>query len=921
MIRLQSIVLGCFGALAERALRRPRTTLVCALMLTLITAPGLFRLTLRTDGQALLSADAPEVHFDKAIRQEFGIEDKIVVLVRCADPDGIFNPGTLQLVRDLTKDFGKLPGLTPSNIVSLATEPGFRMRPGSFVPWGLLERPAQSGAELAQLRQDLRRIELYTGTLVSNGGESTVILVGVPEGSDRRRLVGRVQDAVAARQPCAEDIAVTGAPVAESLLGVYVLEDLGVPRKLLGGGASAESRSTDRSKGTAIYQLRLWLGRRVGLLPMVILVMVLVFFCTFRNVPATLAPLPGVLVTLVSVFGLMGWAGVPIYLTTAVVPVLLVATGVTNDIYLFVRYFNLLAQKPGVSHRQLLAETFHSLASPVAVTSLTTGIGFFSFVCSPLAPVRAFGLWAGIGVLIGLLCSLTILPAVLELLNPSWFADKGTEPQRASGAGLGFRRMAVVVVQWRWAVLAATLLITALTPMGLRRLVVQDSWIEAFAPDSEFRRVSRWVNDHYHGMHLLYLCLDASRTRSGDVVAPPDYASRVLLPGDVCDQLAEIEHAPITLRATALNGTPLLWRSQAELLRRAGTNIIAWIVPTAESASFTNTVQRAPGKVQFELALRSQLRPDLVQTNRELAAFVRERRQCAVGEVLGPYELLTTTRFMSRPNDPQARQLIPLASENRSLWDYYRLSLGPERLRQVMDTNYWRALTTVFLKDANFVDTARLLADLRSYEREHLQPKGLKLGFAGDVALSQSMIQDIVTTQMRSLGWSLGGILLVTSVLGASWKRGLYCVLPSLLAVLVKLAVMGWCDIPLGVATSMFAAMTLGIGVNCAVQLLESYAQAQANGASGPDALSQAMAQTGPPALLNTMAVSLGFAVLMLSQVPANARLGLLVVLGLVNCFIVSLLLLPVLLRWWPLRIAPNQGGREPYATGDLSTH
>jgi predicted RND superfamily exporter protein len=66
--------------------------------------------------------------------------------------------------------------------------------------------------------------------------------------------------------------------------------------------------------------------------------------------------------------------------------------------------------------------------------------------------------------------------------------------------------------------------------------------------------------------------------------------------------------------------------------------------------------------------------------------------------------------------------------------------------------------------------------------------------------------------------------------------------------------------------------------------------------------LSDSLRLTGPPALINTLAVSLGFGVLMLSQVPANARLGLLLVLGLVNCFIVSLVLLPVLLYWWPLK-------------------
>jgi predicted RND superfamily exporter protein len=66
--------------------------------------------------------------------------------------------------------------------------------------------------------------------------------------------------------------------------------------------------------------------------------------------------------------------------------------------------------------------------------------------------------------------------------------------------------------------------------------------------------------------------------------------------------------------------------------------------------------------------------------------------------------------------------------------------------------------------------------------------------------------------------------------------------------------------------------------------------------------LGKALAQAGPPSLVNTLAVSFGFGVLLLSQVPANARLGLLLVIGMVNCFIASLLLLPVLLHWWPIR-------------------
>jgi predicted RND superfamily exporter protein len=255
-----------------------------------------------------------------------------------------------------------------------------------------------------------------------------------------------------------------------------------------------------------------------------------------------------------------------------------------------------------------------------------------------------------------------------------------------------------------------------------------------------------------------------------------------------------------------------------------------------------------------------------------------------------------------QPENPAAKVLPASAAQARVLWDYYRFARGPRRLRQAVDANYSQSLTTVFLKDGNFVDTAKLMGEIRAYEREHLAPKGITLGFAGDVALSQALIEGVVTTQLQSLIWSLAGIFVLTAWLGGSLRWGFYCLLPSALAVLIKFAVMGWLGIPLGVATSMFAAMTLGIGVNCAIQLLESYGQARAGGAPSLEAANRAMALTWPPALVNTIAVSLGFGVLMLSQVPANARLGLLVVVGLVNCFVMSLLLLPVLLHWWPLK-------------------
>ena len=73
--------------------------------------------------------------YDRAIRREFGLEDKLVVLVRSARAGRHFHPPHPPTRARLERGFQRLPGINPSNVLSLATEASFRMRPGTFVPF------------------------------------------------------------------------------------------------------------------------------------------------------------------------------------------------------------------------------------------------------------------------------------------------------------------------------------------------------------------------------------------------------------------------------------------------------------------------------------------------------------------------------------------------------------------------------------------------------------------------------------------------------------------------------------------------------------------------------------------------------------------------------------------------------------------
>jgi predicted RND superfamily exporter protein len=254
--------------------------------------------------------------------------------------------------------------------------------------------------------------------------------------------------------------------------------------------------------------------------------------------------------------------------------------------------------------------------------------------------------------------------------------------------------------------------------------------------------------------------------------------------------------------------------------------------------------------------------------------------------------------YMLRLREDGERRIPASSGEVSRVVDRYQLVRGETQLRELLDPTLGKGLITVFLKEANFVDTARLMEAAREYERRELAPRGISLDFAGDVAVSQAMVGGIVQTQLRSLLLSLIGIAVLTSLMFRSLVWGLMCVLPAGLAVLVIFSSMGWSGVPLGVATSMFAAIVLGIGVDYAIHLLERIRRLLDDGHGLEGALEGAVERTAPAIVADTLAVGMAFGLLCFSRVPANAWLGATVGLALIVCLLVALTLLPVVVRF-----------------------
>jgi len=292
---------------------------------------------------------------------------------------------------------------------------------------------------------------------------------------------------------------------------------------------------------------------------------------------------------------------------------------------------------------------------------------------------------------------------------------------------------------------------------------------------------------------------------------------------------------------------------------------------------------------------------------------LRERPE--VGGVFGLAGNLSTTAFLWGGRDEVFREIV---EDPSWIYIYTRRignARGEARRRELVDDGFESTVVTVLLPGANFQETARLMAAIRGLERSLLAPAHGRVDFAGDVAVSQALVPAIVRTQLGSLLLAVAGNLLIVALLFRSWQAGLACIAPVAVAVAWTFGVMGWLGIPLGVATSMFCAVTLGIGVDYGIHFYERFAAAARAGVPRPGLVASAAA--GPSIVIDAIAVSLGFSLLAFSQVPTNRRLGLLAACALTSACLLTLASSGALLEALSRRRAAARSRLGPAAAGE----
>tara|TARA_R110001592_G_scaffold57536_1_gene174638 strand:- start:6614 stop:9220 length:2607 start_codon:yes stop_codon:yes gene_type:complete len=154
-----------------------------------------------------------------------------------------------------------------------------------------------------------------------------------------------------------------------------------------------------------------------GLISLMILLIIVLSWLSFRSFSAVVWPLSIVCISVVWAVGLGCWLGLSYTAVLALTVMLVIAVGVASCIHVLNAY--LLLRQESHSHERAMALCYRQTGTPILLTSLTTMIGMLSLTLADMPIMEVFGMVSAFAVLFSVLLVLFLLPLMLHIWRPT----------------------------------------------------------------------------------------------------------------------------------------------------------------------------------------------------------------------------------------------------------------------------------------------------------------------------------------------------------------------------------------------------------------------------------------------------------------------------------------------------------------------
>ena len=424
---------------------------------------------METDLDKYMPQDHPAFVYSDQAEEWFGINDGIIVAIE--NKNGIFNTATLDTLKRLTKRLQKMDEIEKADVTSLYTADNIVGTEDGMDVKAFFKRVPKTEAKLNKLKKNVENNEMIFSRLVSTDETVTVVIAEIRDDVFTQDFYQEILSLAKSYETEDIKIHVAGRPIVEGTMALLGPADM------------------------------------KRMVPIVLLVITLVLFFMLRSVKSTLLTMSVVFFSTLWVFGLMALVNIPIYAVSTMIPVMLIAIGVADGIHLYSHLQLFLRKNPDATKREATVDMIQKMWKPVIMTSITTAIGFVSLLTSQVYPIKYFGVFTAIGVLLAMVFSLVLIPAGIMLFGlPKVKATVSNKKGKEAALAHNFSDK---VLKHKSISIFATAAIVVLSLVGMQKIWINSSFLEKFEKNSEIVLTDQFINSHFGGTTTLNLILDA----------------------------------------------------------------------------------------------------------------------------------------------------------------------------------------------------------------------------------------------------------------------------------------------------------------------------------------------------------------------------------------------------------------------------
>ncbi len=861
-----------FGKSAiQFSLNRPKVVTAVMVIMTLVLGALIVRVHVDTDPENMLQEDEFVRVFHNRTKKEFSLHDVVVLgVVNEKDQDGVFNPETLQKIYQLSKFAAtqvdpKHPErrvigrdiIAPDNVDNIEQAGLGQVR----FEW-LMKEPPKTREEALKIRDNALNNPLLRGTLVSEDGKAMAIYIPVSRKDFAHKLSRNLKEKIAELGRGDDRFYISGLPVAEDTFGKEMFVQMAISA------------------------------------PLAMLMIFLLMLLFFRKIQLIISPMIIAMCTVIATMGLLIGSGNTLHIMSSMIPIFIMPIAVVDSIHILSEFFD--EYQKTRDRRKTIEGVMDHLFMPMLYTSLTSAAGFASLAFTPIPPVKAFGIFVAIGIMLAWVLTILFIPAYVMMMKEesleNFGAVKQADPQADKNIiNRHLRWIGSVSSRRPWLVIGFNIVVMLIGIVGITMIQVNDNPVKWFKKTHEIRIADKVLNRHFGGTYEAFLVL------SGDEQEMTTEAAADWLSKELVERLAE---------APAIRDRILATISEAATSSESAEQMAERLSTIWEEELDRVPPEDEKGYDYWSLALdtldqlRNQKqifkRPDVLNYIAGLQEFLV--KQGDVGKSNSVADVVKKVHQELFEGDPGHYTIPETVNGVAQALISFQNSHKPDDLWHLVTPDYTRANIWLQLRSGDNKDMERVVEAVESYLEDNPPPVKLHHDWAGLTYINVVWQNQMVTGMAKSFLSSFAVVFLMMAVLFRSPIWGLLAMIPLTFTIGIIYGVIGLIGKDYDMPVAVLSSLTLGLAVDFAIHFLQRARMTMTRLGDWQSTVSEMFEEPARAIIRNTIVISVGFTPLLFAPLVPYQTVGIFLASIMLYSGLATLWILPALLtvlqRW-----------------------